>query len=808
MKIVDLFRLIRKHIVLLIAAPVFLAALVVLLTFKPNFRFSSQTTLFTGIATGSSVDMDKSFNYFITNTAFDNLINIVKSRNTQLEVAIRLLSQHLLLTKADPTYISPENLAELKKITPEYIYQYVVKSSDMSKSKISVSNTDSAKITLSVGADMANVQPEIPSYIDKDAYEKTVQNLTRLMASNDTNFVYKLLNYPNPHYSFKDISSVKVSRIGTSDMIQLSYETDDPGICQQTLALLVNACIRNYKIVKENRSDAVIRYFENQLALAADRLKLAEDKLLQFNKDNNIINYYEQSKAVAVVKEDLDVEYNKMRIKLAGVEAAIARLEEKLNVQEQIQLKSTKMVDLRNQLGSLNFRINTAETLRSAENEDFKNLADLKLEAQKLQDQLKESVSELYSFKNSKEGLPLSTILNDWIAQVIEAENLKAGIKVMGDRINEFQKQYAIYAPAGANIKRIEREISVSEEEFLEILHGLNLAKLKLQDNELAANIKVVDPPYFPLSPIPTKRKILVILAAMIGFVFILSAILFAEYFDETLKNPARAAKLLGREPLGVVPKILLRSPAVNPEKLTERLLGIGVQNIELALRPTDASKLSKTILIYSTQAKEGKTVVAGNLALQMKKLGKNVVYLNLVANDNSREVFQKRKIRKASVLNRLLGYPDERIDFDSQFLANPSDYLSDNEYYTFKVDEVVKCDSMDSFLVEKLTLIGKPDFILIEIPSVIHHSYPTRLLSDIDLPVLVCRSNRVWTSADQSAIETLDKLIGKTGFFVLNGVDLDAVESVLGELPKKRSKVRRAIKKLVQLQFLTRNQI
>jgi hypothetical protein len=33
-------------------------------------------------------------------------------------------------------------------------------------------------------------------------------------------------------------------------------------------------------------------------------LKLAEDKLLEFNKSYNIINYYEQSKAVAVVKEE------------------------------------------------------------------------------------------------------------------------------------------------------------------------------------------------------------------------------------------------------------------------------------------------------------------------------------------------------------------------------------------------------------------------------------------------------------------------------------------------------------------------
>jgi hypothetical protein len=49
---------------------------------------------------------------------------------------------------------------------------------------------------------------------------------------------------------------------------------------------------KNYKNIKENRSDAVVKYFEEQLAQANNTLKLAEDKLLEFNKSYNIINYY------------------------------------------------------------------------------------------------------------------------------------------------------------------------------------------------------------------------------------------------------------------------------------------------------------------------------------------------------------------------------------------------------------------------------------------------------------------------------------------------------------------------------------
>jgi uncharacterized protein involved in exopolysaccharide biosynthesis len=123
------------------------------------------------------------------------------------------------------------------------------------------------------------------------------------MKSSNDNYIYELINYDDDkHYSIKALSSIQATRINSSDLIKMSYTVDDPGICQQTLEIYNAICIKNYKNIKENRSDAVVKYFEEQLAQANNTLKLAEDKLLEFNKSYNIINYYEQSKAVAVVR--------------------------------------------------------------------------------------------------------------------------------------------------------------------------------------------------------------------------------------------------------------------------------------------------------------------------------------------------------------------------------------------------------------------------------------------------------------------------------------------------------------------------
>jgi hypothetical protein len=43
---------------------------------------------------------------------------------------------------------------------------------------------------------------------------------------------------------------------------------------------------------------------------------------------------------------------------------------------------------------------------------------------------------------------------------------------------------------------------------------------------------------------------------------------------------------------------------------------------------------------------------------------------------------------------------------------------------------------------------------------------------------------------------------------FVLNGVELNALESVVGELPRERSRLRRMVKALFSFQFFSKDQI
>jgi succinoglycan biosynthesis transport protein ExoP len=793
MTIIYFVRLILKHLALLILVPLLIGSMVILLTMNASLEYSSQTILYTGLATGSSIDMEKKFNYQATNSAFDNLINIIKSRETQEEVAIRLLAFHLMLPEANPKYISKELFEEFKKKIPEDLYNYIETGGTIDADSTKISDFD---------------REQFPVEINRNNYEKTVQNLTKLMKSGSDNFVYELLNYDeDDHYSLKAISEIKAERINSSDLIKLSYTVNDPGICQQTLAIYNEVCIINYKHIKENRSDAVVKYFENELANARKNLSEAEDRLLDFNKSSNIINYYEQSKAVAVVKEDMEVNYKKITAELAGLKAGKIKFEEKLKIQEVIQTKSNSILDKKKILGNLNFKIalTQAEIQSNNKKADVKKMAALKSQSNLLISDIKKGVAELYSYQNSIDGLPISTVLPNWMNNEVEAEKLKAKIKVMSGQNNDFQEIYAEYAPAGANMKRLERQISVAEQGYLEILHGLNMAKLKLQDSELSSNVKAIDTPYYPLSPNKTKRAILIIAASLLGGLLTLVIIFALEYFDNSLKNSIRASKQIGFISLGMIPKIILNPGNIDLPFIQKRLIEIITQNILQYFGNTSLKQKPKTIIVFSTQKLEGKTVLVSNIAKRLKKEGKKVLLLNY--NEKKQRLRQKLQ---PTILHKILGYPDPRIDLNNEFLADVSRHLTPTEHHSYELNsEFYNAKNYTDILeFNAINIDYKPDFIIVEMPAIIYNNYPAELITNADLNILVCRSNRIWSDADEAAIHNLRQVCASKINIIVNGVNLNEIESVLGDLPKNRIKFREKIKSIFKFQFLSKNQI
>ncbi len=728
MNLTQFIRLLLRNIILLLIVPIFLAVLVFVLTKNQQKKYASNTTIYTGIASGYSIESQNNSNidYFAVNNAFDNLINIINSRSTLEEVSLTLFARCMMLDKADQYIISDQSYQEMQSIVPA----------------------------------------EVKVLIDKSSLENSITRLKELMNKDAINFVYELVNLDHPYFSVDAISGIRANRIASSDMIEISYESTDPGICRATLEILSSVILKNYSGIKANQTDAVVSYFESQLNNSNIRLKDAEDRLLRFNQKYRIINYFEQTKSISGQKADLELQQQNELMALKGAESIIQSLEEKLTNTQKIILKNEEITAKRNDLSKVTSKIAFLEIYSDSLGSKTSEIQTLRAQATKLTEDLNASVQNVFLYKNEKGGLTSDQILADWLSNTVAYEESKARIVVIEKRINDFEKVYDTFAPLGAMLKRIEREINVAEQEYLSLLHDLSLAKLKQQDLQLSSNIKPIDPPYFPIIPEPSKRKILVLIAGMFGFSLVAFIIILMEYFDSSIKTPGRIEKLTGLKVAMSYPVRGLTKGSVDQAFIEKRAVDWLAQVVKQKAADHPVSEGPAHILFFSTQAEEGKTMLGNALAEKLFCYGRQALYLNYSSVINSTD--------QTHILKNIR--PDGKF----------------TEITDYQKDSGISSGEIMNF-----------DFVLIEIPDIMSVSFPANLLKMVDQAYLVCRANREWSSADQNLLALIQKsLIKTTPQVVLNGVDLSVMESYVGEIPRKRSAIRIFIKKLIRFQF------
>ena len=687
-------------------------------------------------------------------------INISKLREiNNLPSGNVKVGQRIIISTGSPNSIAGSSYDNSdKQVSSDDNYTQTTSSSPRSTSGslVSISNRFRNKLKNKSGIFVKD--PIVPPGVNPADYAKTVSNLTNYYASDDTNYIYGLLHYgASKHYSISSISKIKIFRIGNSDLVKLTYTSDDPGICQQTLKIISTVFMRNYRMLRINETDRVVEYFQHQVDSAERKLNQAEDRLLAFNKRNNIINYYEQSKAIALQKEDLDKYYQDQQIKLSGASLTLQELETKMTARDSIYLKSDQINQTKKELADVSEKIIVNRLAENYNNKVASQLKVLERKQQQLRAKIKFYVDQLYLYGHSTQGVSIKNLLDAWLKNTIDYTEAKAALIVLARRKLDFIRTYQKMAPLGAMLTRIQREIKVNEQTYLELLHSLNQAKMKQQNLELSTNIKVVDPPYFPITPNASKAKYIVLAAGLAGFIIIAFLIIMFEYFDTSAKNPARVVEQTEMELGGAYPYMFSKNFANELAYISGRLVDMIIQNIKLNLASLQPQpEKPYIILVFSTQNQVGKTLLTQKIASQMRLMGNKVLTLNYRAEDSTVE---------------------EEEDYNHSF------------HYTVKnnfIDISDLQELVDSRYLRKNNT--SYDYIFIEIPSIVYHIYPLKLLSQVDLSLFIVKSSNNFTRADKTALKSFREAAPDNFLVILNEVELYNLDELLTEIPKNRT--------------------
>ncbi|MBV5315078.1 MAG: hypothetical protein JZU47_17375 [Prolixibacteraceae bacterium] len=718
-------RLFLKHLYLIVAVPIILGTAVFFLTKDVPRTYSSQAIVYTSLASGNSIDLT-SLTFNTINTAFDNLMGIIKSRETLEEVGLRLFTSHLILEENDPQVILPENYSELIKSIPDEIKNLKI-----------AGNFDE-------------------TYIKLNQYKKSSAN----------NYITNLVGKTHPYYGASTIlGKLRVRRLQSSDNLELTYEANDPGICQNTLSFLIEVYRKSYLSQKASQSDNAVAYFESEVAKAAEKLRISENELLSFNQVNQIINYNEQSKFIAARKEQFEAGFQEVLKQNASSKAIIELLERKMTPEDKRRITSTQLLTLRNQLAKVNQEIavgslSNEEELSASERAQnqslFQKSIDLKL-------QMKLVVDSLYGLNNSITGIPTNSIINDWLSNVIDYEGTMAQLSTLERLRADFIKIYSQYAPMGATMRRLERKINVFEDEYISLVKNLGLAKLKQQSAEASSGGTILDAPFYPSNPQADKSKIMILAAALVGFLITIFSILVFDFLDSSMRIAPKTEEETGLEVESIFPAVIKKKQKIDLDYVEKKSSEVLARRLLLHSLTTKKGEKPSIIIAFSTREQEGKSFLLKRVSEQLSNIGHKVLFL----------------------------YPHQSIELTDVSFDHAQFIISNNFYQISDIKGLVTPNFSPKWEIY--------DFIFVEFPGIINSSYPVNLFKTADHSFLVCRANRTWSKADANILaEVLEVTKPIKPKVLLNGVAIEEMETILGDLPRKRSKFRLLIKSII----------
>lgn len=696
----DIFRYIVRFLYkirwYLVILPVIALIIAWFMTRNMERVYDANTTIYTGMITGYTLEGTGSSN---AQTNITNLMLIIQTDNTIHEVALRLFARCMLYgnPNKDNNYISAEHYRLLAAGVPADVKALIQNNED-------------------------------DSYGRLKAYEKPSQE----------NYLYNLLNH-HPYFSISSITSrLKVLRLQNSDIIDIAYSANDPGICYNTLDILNKVFARQYQGLRYGETQNVIKFFEREVSKLSKVLNTAENDLISYNIRHRLINYGEQTKQLAGMDASQQMAEHELRKNFATTEALINYLKQQLGNRQKLIESNENFTALVRDISRLQSRIANLKLMNS---ENSGNNSEAQLELAKAEKELAETTEQVKTLTaeieaatyNTDTGIAAKDLIGRWLEQVLILEQTKAELGAYELMRAKLDEQYKFYSPLGATIDRKARHIGFIEGNYMAMLGALNSARLRQRNLQMStATLRQLNPPVFPLNAQPTNRMMILLGAFMLTFFMTALYFFIIEMLDRTLRDRMRSERITKIPVMGCYPK-----------ESTMRYRRFNKTISDMALR-----QLSKALLPY------------------FKKGQQNV--LNLLSTDSG-----NGKSHLAEELENYwlsIGLQVRRLTYDEDFLADDSRYILAKDIKDICPD------------------ILPDEIAIVEYPNLDDNSISPDLLNMGTINLMVTRANRTWKDVDQKALKEvearLDEEHKNTLFMYLTEAQRYAVEEFVGQLP------------------------
>ena len=260
--------------------------------------------------------------------------------------------------------------------------------------------------------------------------------------------------------------------------------------------------------------------------------------------------------------------------------------------------------------------------------------------------------------------------------------------------------------------------------------------------------MKVLDSPILPIAPEPNKRKVLIILVSLFGFVFTFLGLVVNELLDSRVKSAKRFSLLTGLKVGGVHV-----ASGIDHSIDTPTLIAKGIKPVVEAIldaRSKVGAPVPVVVQFFSNRQGEGRSEIINAVAMQLNNIGYSTLALSFAK--------EARQNANGSIL--------------------PLKNAFDSRSYLDLVNTGASCP-----------------IVMVEVPAISVQIFNVSLFATANLSYFIADAGRKWTPADTFLLDDLKKHVQVNLDGILNKVHPDNMDDVLDEIPKERSWIRKFIK-------------
>ena len=542
-----------------------------------------------------------------------------------------------------------------------------------------------------------------------------------------------------------------VFQIRNSDVVNITMKSTNPEFGKFLLEQVIDAYLRYDVDTKVKVTNYANQQINIRLAKLLDQMEIAEQKLLNYKKENNLIDIGDikdlkinQIKSVSQRIIEANRELQKKQNDLTAIKLADGNVDELLAIAD---LRNKKEVDsIRTNINASDNNIEALQIIYTNEHPKVKK-------ALKTKSNLENRLKEILDENIAAAAFELSNLQGFIESSELELDKAKFDLQELEEKDVALQ-QY---------VREVETNNKIYET-FLQRMKETNEVK-ELQ----SSNVRIIQNALLPLYPISPDVTKITLMFYLLSFLIIFGGLAYLEFNSNAVLEPSNLDSL-NIPVLATLPSVKKLDKGYHLSQMFIEDVNSEFSESIRTLRTLMVAKYqkNKSILISSTYSGEGKTTVSLNTALAFSKIGKVL----LIETD----------IRRPSVLNKTnlaeeapkVGFSDiiqGKVNVSECIIKLPGSEIDVMTSGSRRSDltDLTTTDKLKSFF----DLLKKNyDYLIIDTPPIQPVSDTLFISQATDHNLLIVRANRTKLVGVKSVIKKLNNVKVKVDGLIFNDLD------------------------------------